>query len=479
MIPTSLDALAAAMGGQVVAAPGDSAGRLFCEVATDSRTLTAEVRGGVGASVFVALRGEHADGHEFVDAAITAGARAVVIDRDLPPSVDPAGVAIVRVADTWQALRALARAVRDRVDPDVVAITGSLGKTTVKDLTAAAVGTHRRVHAAHGSFNNELGVPLTLLGLDADDEVLVTEIGARRVGDVRSLADLVAPDIAVVTAVAAVHLEIFGTIEAIATTKAELLGALGPTGVAVLNIDDPRVAPMAAHAPAVLRVARDNQRADVYARDLRVDHHARPSATAVTPWGTTELVLPVAGIHQVINGLLALTVAGQLGVDLDAAAAALAVAPVSPWRGEVVEFAGLVVLDDSYNANPVAMDAALQTLVSLERTGASIAVLGLMGEIGPTSADEHRRIGRRCVELGVDQVVVVGPMAAPIAQGARDAGHTHVVEISDPVSAGAHLAARMQTGDVALIKASRAAGLEMVVQQLRARRAPVGGKGRR
>lgn len=479
MIPLSLDALAAAMGGAVVAAPDDAARRRFDRVVTDSRALRVDGQHEGGAGVFVALPGEHADGHQFVDAAIGAGARAVVVDRDLPWSTPLGDAAVVRVADTWQALRALAHEVRNRVAPDTVAITGSLGKTTVKDLAAAAVGARRRVHAAHGSFNNELGVPLTLLGLDVDDEVLVTEIGARRPGDVASLADLVAPDIAVVTAIAPVHLEIFGTIDAIARTKGELVGALGPTGVAVLNTADPRVAAMAAHAPATIRVARDDLRADVHARNLRVDGHARPRATAVTPWGSTELVLPIAGIHQMTNGLLALAVAGHLGVEVDAAAAALATAPVSPWRGEVVQFAGLVVLDDGYNANPTAMESALQTLVAIERTGASIAVLGLMGEIGPTSVDEHRRIGRRCVELDVDQVVVVGPKATPIASGAREAGHTDVVEIADPVSAGDHLADRMQPGDVALVKASRAAGLEVVAQRLRARRAPAGTEERR
>jgi UDP-N-acetylmuramoyl-tripeptide--D-alanyl-D-alanine ligase len=461
VIPLTLAEIAAATGGRI---EGDAT--------TPVRALTTDSRVVEPDSVFVALATGTADGHDHVAAAREGGAIAVLAER----SAGIPGLPTVVVADTWSALRALAFHVRRTVSPTAVAVTGSVGKTTVKDLTAAAVGAGRRVHAARGSFNNELGVPLTLLGLEHDDEVLVAEIGARHEGDIADLASLVAPDISIVTAVAAVHLEIFGSLAAIARAKAELVEALGPEGLAVLHAADPFVAAMAARAPSALLVALDGDtRApgaaaapDVWAQDVQLDRQARPSATAVTPWGRTALRLPVAGRHQLLNGLFALSVAGHLGVSLDAAAAALAEAPISPWRGAVDEVGGVVVLDDAYNANPTAVAAALQTLVALERTGAAIAVLGEMAEIGATADDEHRSVGRRCAEVGVDRLVVVGSAAASIAAGAREAGMTEVEQVPDALAAAAVLRGSLTPGDAVLVKASRVAGLERVAVELRA-----------
>jgi UDP-N-acetylmuramoyl-tripeptide--D-alanyl-D-alanine ligase len=427
-------------------------------VATDSRDL------GGPAAMFVALRGEHADGHAFARSAVEGGAAAILAERPMPELQVP----VVEVADTWDAVRALAADVRAAVDPVSVAITGSVGKTTVKDLTAAAVGAGRSVHASRGSFNNELGVPLTLLGLEPGTEVLVAEVGARRVGDIRHLAELVAPDVAVVTAVAAVHLEIFGTIEAIARTKGELVDALGPNGLAVLNVDDPRVAAMAQRAPATLRVGLESKAADVTAHDLVLDRLGRPRATVRTPWGDVEVSTPVAGRHHIGNAMLALAVAGHLGVDLGSAARAVSAAAVSPWRAEVSEVAGVTVLNDAYNANPTSVAAALETLVAIERTGRTWAVLGVMAEIGDTSEAEHEAIGRRCAELEVDRVVAVGPEAAAIARGARTAGLAgdRVVQLTDATSVSELLSREVDAGDVILVKASRVAGLEHVAAGL-------------
>ena len=423
-------------------------------VATDSRTVPA------GSPLFIALRGDTADGHDHVPDAVAAGAVAVLVERAPPPATVPAVV----VDDTWQALRALGRHVRDEVDPTAVAITGSVGKTTVKDLTAAAVGAGRRTHAARGSYNNELGVPLTLCGLVPETQVLVAEIGARHVGDIADLAPLVAPDVAVVTAVAAVHLEVFGTIEAIARAKGELVESLGHDGVAVLALDDPWVAAMAANAPSTITVATDLAEADVHAREVRLDRLARPSATAVTPWGEVELSLPVAGRHQITNALFALAVAGHLGVDLDAAATAMAGTTVSPWRGEVKVVDGVTVLNDAYNANPTSVVAALQTLVAIERTGRTIAVLGEMAEIGPNAASEHERIGRACADLGVDVLVGVGQAASDTINGAAS-GDVEVVAAADAAEASRAVRTLAAPGDVVLVKASRVAGLERVAEQ--------------
>jgi UDP-N-acetylmuramoyl-tripeptide--D-alanyl-D-alanine ligase len=394
------------------------------------------------------------------------------------------------VGDTWAALSAIAADVRRALDLDAVAITGSVGKTTVKDLTAAALRPARSVHAAAGSFNNDLGVPLTLLGLQAHHDVLVAEVGARHVGDIARLAPLVAPDIAVVTAVAGVHLEIFGSIEAVARAKGELVEALGVDGLAVLHAADPRVAAMVTRAPEALGVALDadggvDRRLDVevFARDVRLDRRARPRATAVTPWGTTELTVPLAGRHQLLNGLFALAVAGRLGVPLDVAAAGIAAAQVSPWRGAVEEFAGIVVLDDAYNANPTSVRAALDTLVAVERDGRAIAVLGEMAEIGPDAADEHERIGAHAAAIGVEVLVTVGPVAAAIGSGARAQRPADdvptgartpldIIEVADTDAAGAVLTELVATGDVVLVKASRVAGLEALTPRLRDRHTP-------
>jgi UDP-N-acetylmuramoyl-tripeptide--D-alanyl-D-alanine ligase len=466
MIVLSLAEVVDATGARAVVLP-DPADVTIASVATDSRRL-------VPGALFVALPGEHADGHDHAGAAAAAGAGAVLVQRELDLDVPQ-----LVVADTWQALAALAGVVRRRVDPVAVAITGSVGKTTVKDFTAAAVGAGMRTVAARGSFNNELGVPLTLLELTDDTEALIAEIGARHVGDIANLAPLVAPDVSVVTAVAGVHLEIFGTIEQIAVAKGELVDVLGPAGTAVLNVADHRVAAMAARAPNVIGVAQDDPTADVHAEDIRLDRHARPSATAVTPWGRVALRLPISGRHHVGNALFALAVAGHLGVDLRAAADAIAEAPVSPWRGEVTESGGVVVLNDAYNANPTSVSAALETLVAVERTGRTWAVLGVMAEIGLDHDAEHHAVGVRVRDLEVDELVVVGDEAAAIADGARggQAAAEHVTQVPDAVAALQHLLPRLAPGDVVLVKASRVGGLETVADGITAARASAGAGG--
>jgi UDP-N-acetylmuramoyl-tripeptide--D-alanyl-D-alanine ligase len=462
MIPLTLGEVVAATGGALTGAPAGAAEVRIDAVTTDSRHVAA-------GALFVALRGARADGHDHAGAAVRAGAGAVLVQRQLDLAVPQ-----VVVSDVAQALIALAGEVRRRVAPRTVAITGSVGKTTVKDLTAAAVGAGREVHAARGSFNNELGVPLTLLGLTSATEVLVAELGARHLGDIAALAPVVAPDVAIVTAVAGVHLEVFGSIDAVARAKAELVEALPPHGLAILNGSDPRVAAMAALAPAVLRVAVGDPTAEVTATDVRLDRLARPRATVHTPWGSAALALPIAGRHHVGNALFAIAAAGVLGVDVAAAAAALAAAPVSPWRGEVTEVDGVVVVNDAYNASPTAVAAALETLVAVERTGRTLAVLGLMAEIGPTSEAAHEQVGRRVAEIGVDVLVVVGADAGGYARGARAAGATTVHEVVDVPGATELVRQLVRPGDVVLVKASRVAGLERVAAALRGAPAEVG-----
>lgn len=456
MIALTVEEVAAATGGRVV---GDGARRIT-DVSTDTRRLAE-------GALFVALRGESADGHVHIDDAVRARAGALLTERE----VADAPVPVIVVDDTWTALADLGVAVRRRVGPRVVAITGSVGKTTTKDLVAAAVGAGRRVVAARGSFNNELGVPLTMLALREDTEVLVSELGARHVGDIAALAPLVEPEVAVVTAVAPVHLEVFGTVENVARGKSELVEALGPDGVAVLNLDFERVAAMAGRAPRALGYAVDRD-AEVRARDVTLDEAARASFTATTPWGRVRVRLPLAGRHQVSNALAAIAVAGHLGVELADAAAALEEAAVSPWRGEVLDAGGVTVFNDAYNANPTATVAALETLTEIRRTGRRWAVLGTMAEIGEQADVEHRRVAERGAALGVDRLVAVGEHAPALTAGAAAGGldEDAMVEVADADAALEHLLARLEPGDVVLVKASRVAGLERVAAGLVDRR---------
>ena len=450
MITLRTDEIADVTGGELHG-PGDRAIRA---VSTDSR----EVADG---ALFVALRGENADGHDFVDDAVSAGAGAVLAERPL----ELGDTTVIVVDDTWRAIGDLAGEVRARTDPKVIGITGSVGKTTTKDLTAATLGSQRRVVAAQGSYNNELGVPLTLLSITEDTEVVVAEIGARGVGHIAALTPIVRPDVGIVTAVAGVHLELFGDIEAIATAKGELVEALPSNGTAILNGDDARVAAMAERTQAdVLRygIAGEIVELDVYATDIHLDRVARPTFTARTPWGEITTSLPVAGRHQVSNALAALAAAGALGVDIEAAAAALSSATVSDWRGEVIEAGDIVILNDAYNANPTSVAAAVEMLQHVERTGETWAVLGVMAEIGPTHDEEHRATGRDAVEQGVDHLVVVGEDAAPMAAGARDAGGGDVRQVADADEALDVLRGEIEPGDVVLVKASRVGGLEAV-----------------
>lgn len=447
MIALRLSEVAGATGG-VVVGPDVT----VTAVATDSRVGSRE-------ALFVALRSPTGDGHEHVTAAAASGAVAALVER--PEALR--GLPGVVVGDTWAAMTALAGMVRDRVDPDVVAITGSVGKTTTKDLLAAALSADRPTTASLGSFNNELGVPLTLLSATHGTAAMVVEVGARGMGHIASLMPVVRPDVSVVTAVAGAHLELFGDLDTVALAKGELVEALGPDGTAVLAADDPRVAAMAARTTAsVLRVGGDG---DIRARDVVLDDLARASADVTTPWGETRLTVPVPGRHNLTNALLAVAAAGALGVAPQVAAAGIATATVSRWRAEVtVRDDGVVVCNDAYNANPEAVLAALTLLVDLRRPGGRlVAVLGHMAELGAGSDAGHRAVGA-AAGVACDLVLAVGdtgPLAAAAAMGGAD-----VLAVDDPAAAVVALRERLQRDDAVLVKASRSAGLEAVAAGL-------------
>jgi UDP-N-acetylmuramoyl-tripeptide--D-alanyl-D-alanine ligase len=425
--------------------------------------VVADSRQVVPGSLFVALPGERADGTDFAAQAVDSGAVAVLATR-------PVEVPCVVVDDGLTALGALARAAVARLRPTVVAVTGSSGKTTTKDLLAAVLSRLGPVVAPEGSYNNEIGLPLTALRCDADSRVLVAEMGARGIGHVAHLCTITPPDVSIVLTVGTAHLGEFGSREAIAQAKGEIVEALGPGGLAVLNADEPLVTAMASRTAAAVRRFGESPDADVRATDVRLDDTGRASFTLADSTGTAAVSLRLVGAHQVTNALAVATVARHLGMPLGQVAAALGEAePASRWRMEVTERPdGVVVINDAYNANPESVRAALKTLVSIAGPRTSWAVLGEMRELGESSLTEHDAIGRLAVRLDVDRLVAVGEGARAIHLGAAHEGSwgRESMWVPDRQAAVDLLRAEVQPGDVVLVKGSRLVGLEAVAQAL-------------
>ncbi|MEU2610820.1 UDP-N-acetylmuramoyl-tripeptide--D-alanyl-D-alanine ligase [Micromonospora sp. NPDC007271] len=457
MIPLTLAEVAAAVDGRLAAAEPDV--RVTGSVEFDSRKV------GPG-GLFVAFPGEKVDGHDYAAAAVASGAVAVLGTREAP------GVPMVLVADALDAMGRLARTVVDRLPGlTVIGITGSSGKTTTKDLIAQLTVRLGPTVAPPGSFNNELGHPYTALQAGPETRYLVMEKGARGVGHVRYLCEVVPPRISVVLNVGVAHLGEFGSVETIALAKGELVEALPADGLAVLNADDPLVDAMAARTEA--RVVRygESERADVRARDVSLDERGRASYTLVTPEGSAPVRLGLAGRHQVSNTLAAAAVARELGMPLADLAAALGeLGLVSTRRMDVFERPdGVTVIDDSYNANPASMAVALRALASMRGSGRTVAVLGYMAELGDFELQGHQQVGRLAAELGVDRLLVVGEPAAPIHEGATavsDWGGESVL-LTDQAAAVEVLRSELRPGDVVLVKGSRYRTWE-VVDALRA-----------
>ncbi|MEH0937578.1 UDP-N-acetylmuramoyl-tripeptide--D-alanyl-D-alanine ligase [Micromonospora psammae] len=445
MIPLSLAEVASAVGGRLAGADPDA--RITGPVEFDSRKVTA-------GALFVAFPGEKVDGHDYAAGAVDAGAVAVLGTREVP------GVPMVLVDDALAAMGRLARAVVDRLPGlTVVGLTGSSGKTTTKDLIAQLTARLGPTVAPPGSFNNELGHPYTALQAGPETRFLVMEKGARGVGHVRYLCEVVPPRISVVLNVGVAHLGEFGSVENIALAKGELVEALPADGLAVLNADDPRVDAMAARTGA--RVVRYGEaaHADVRAVDVSLDDRGRPSYTLVTPEGSVPVRLGLSGRHQVSNSLAAAAVARELGMPLADLAAALGeLGLVSTRRMDVFERPdGVTVIDDSYNANPASMAVALRALAGMGRRGRTFAALGYMAELGEFEREGHREVGRLAAELGVDRLLVVGGPAAPIHEGATavsDWGGESVL-LTDQAAAVEVLRSELRPGDVVLVKGSR------------------------
>lgn len=452
MIGLTLAEIAAITGG---VSYGDPSARVPGVAVIDSRSTQS-------GDLFVAIAGEHVDGHDFVAAAIAGGAAAVLCSHrvDAP---------CVVVGDATAALGLIAHEILQRRDDlTVIAITGSQGKTSAKDLIAHVLSDTAPTVATVGSLNNELGVPLTVLSVNTDTRFLVLEMGARGIGHIRTLCAIARPDIGVVLNVGTAHIGEFGSVENIAIAKGELIEAIGTDGTAVLNADDPRVMRMAARTNA--RVLTFGAEGELEFFDLSLDVGGEPHFTlsyhpeARAEHAEVSVHIPQLGAHHAVNAAAAAAVGIAAGLRLETIAAALSTATtVSPMRmAKMVRADGVTIINDAYNANPESMSAALRTLVAMGGNGQTYAVLGEMLELGSASPDSHQQIGRLAADLGVDHVVVVGPGAAKIADGAGDLA----IQVADVAAAVKFLTARIGAQDVVLVKASRGARLERVAEAL-------------
>jgi UDP-N-acetylmuramoyl-tripeptide--D-alanyl-D-alanine ligase len=462
VIPLTLAEVAEAVRGRL-AGGADPRARVSGDVVIDSRAA------GPG-GLFVALAGERSDGHDFAAAAVQAGAVAVLAER-------PLDVPCVVVDDGLRAVGRLARAVLDAL-PDlvVVGITGSSGKTSAKDLLAAVLTRHTPTVAPQGSFNNELGVPLTALRAGPGTRHLVLEMGARGAGHIAYLCGIAPPRVGVVLNVGTAHLGEFGGRDAVAAAKGELVEALPPAadgGVAVLNVDDDRVRAMAARTRARVVGVGESADAAVRARDVEVDAAGRARFTLVTPTGSEPVALRLYGEHHVGNALAAAAAAIELGLDPAQVAAGLSAAePASRWRMEVTERPdGVTVVNDAYNANPESVRAALKALAAMGRGRRTWAVLGEMLELGESAVTEHDAVGRLAVRLDVSRLVAVGPGARAVHTGAVMEGSwgEESVFVPDAEAAYALLTEQLRPGDVVLVKSSNGAGLRFLGDRLAGR----------
>jgi UDP-N-acetylmuramoyl-tripeptide--D-alanyl-D-alanine ligase len=444
MIPLTLAEVTEAVAGKLTGA--DPATVVTGPVEFDSRLVAP---GGL----FVAFPGEKVDGHDYAAGAYAAGAVAVLGTRPVP-------VPAIQVDDARTAMAALARTVVHRLpELTIVGLTGSSGKTTTKDMVAQLLGELGSTVAPAGSFNNELGHPYTVLKSTVQTRYLVLELGSRGPGHIRYLCQVAPPRIGVVLNVGVAHIGEFGSQDQIALAKGELVEALPPDGLAVLNADDPRVAAMAARTRArVVSVGLDPS-ATLRAADVTLDDRGRASYTLVTPEGDAPVTLGVAGAHQVGNTLAAAAVAREAGMPLSTLADALGrLRLVSTRRMDVFDRADdVTVIDDSYNANPASTAAALRALTAMARGRRAIAVLGYLAELGGYERAGHEEVGRLAAELGVDLLVVVGTPAAPIHDGAVAVASWggKSVQVTEQEEAVALLREELRPGDVVLVKGSR------------------------
>lgn len=441
-------------------AAGDTTGE-YAGVSTDTRAIAA-------GSLFVALRGDRFDGHDFAVQAVSAGATGVLTARELP---DLAGAAVVIVDDTLTALQALARAIRRASGATVIAITGSAGKTTTKEITADLLSLRYRVFRNKGNLNNHIGLPLSLVELRHGPDLAVVELGMNHAGEIRALIDIAEPEVRVWTNVGDAHIGHFGTREAVARAKAEVLEQAGAGTLVVANADDELVMAHVREFNGRRLTFGESPLADIRATQVVDRGFDGTSALVATPAGEVSLTVPLPGRVHLSNVLAAVAVAVEFEVPLPAIADAVAaLQPVARRGSSLVSADGVRVIDDSYNASPAAVRAALASLAATATTGRRIAILGEMLELGESSATLHEACGRAVAESHLDMLIAVGGAPADdLASGAIRAGlpSDRVRRFPDSAAASDGVAGLVSSGDVVLIKGSRGARMDRVADRLR------------
>jgi UDP-N-acetylmuramoyl-tripeptide--D-alanyl-D-alanine ligase len=425
-------------------------------ISTDTRALPVN-------SLFVALAGERFDGHAFLEQAQAAGALGAVV-RTGTPAVE--GLSLHEVPDTLVAYGDLARARRRAIAGPVVAVTGTNGKTSTKEMLAAALRTRFRTHATRLNLNNLVGVPQTILGAPDDTEALVVEAGASVPGEIARCRGIIEPTVAVVTNVGPGHLEGFGSLEAVLSEKLELVRGVP---LAVVGTDPPYLAEAARARGAGRVVSGGLARADVMADEVSLTAEGQPVVTM----GRERFTLPLIGTHQAANAMLVWAVAEELGLDPTQVARALADVRVPGGRGEVQHVGGLTVLNDCYNANPASFAAAIAAAAALRRGRRLVFVAGTMLELGAAAARLHREVAEQLVGLGPDLLAVVGEFVPAVAPWAASLGD-RLVSAADPPSLAPLLAERLHGDELIVLKASRGVALERILPAITSRAAPAG-----
>ncbi|HZI58545.1 MAG TPA: UDP-N-acetylmuramoyl-tripeptide--D-alanyl-D-alanine ligase [Verrucomicrobiae bacterium] len=421
----------------------------------DSRTINP-------GDLFIAIAGERFDGHEYVEAALKKGAVGAVIRSDKKYTGDPRRV--LRVEDTMKALQSLGAAARRLWGKPLLAVTGSAGKTTTKEILADILSTRFRVMKSSGNLNNHIGLPLQLLKLESEHDLAVVEMGMNHAGEIRALGALAHHDLAVVTTVAPVHLEFFGSLAEIARAKYEIIETLPSTGVAVLNADDEYVSQFGRDFKGKVVTFGIRRAADVSAQKVKLNGAEGSTFELVAGSVGEPVTFPLVGEHNIYNALAAAAAAMERGITPSQAAGALSSIRPPDKRGQVLHVSGATIINDCYNSNPRALAAMIDTLASM-KAGRHILVVGEMLELGPTAEALHRESGRHAAEKKIDLVIGVRGLAKAVAEAACGAG-TQAQFVETPEQAGEWLARNLRPGDAVLLKASRGVKLERALEML-------------
>jgi UDP-N-acetylmuramoyl-tripeptide--D-alanyl-D-alanine ligase len=464
MDPLPLHQIAAYANGTI--SSGDP-NATITRISTDSRTLQP-------GDLFVPIRGENFDGHQFVEQAAQRGASGALVEHSWSGNV-PEPFALMRVADTLVGYQQIAAGYRKSLPLKVIAITGSNGKTSTKDFVGAAFSRRFRVTKTEGNFNNHVGLPRTILDANSQHEIAVWELGMNHPGEIAALAAIAAPDAGIITNIGIAHIEFMGSREAIAQEKGALAEALGPNGMMILNADDPFSESIAKRTRANTFFAGISK-GWLRAEDIR-QSATGSEFTILEGAHRCRAQLPVPGLHMVQNAMLAIAAGRVFGISIEECAAGLASTPLTKARLQMREINGVQFLDDSYNANPESMQAALRTLVELDTGGKRIAVLGHMGELGVESERGHCDVGQTAAELRIDHLITVGEMGAAISRAAEAAGLEKTTNVPTPAEAASVLVDLADAGDLVLVKGSRSARMERVLEEF-AQLQPAGGASR-